>query len=161
MKLEFDFKTEIKYKVEEDYGIKREREDVLEDVYYYEDMTVGHDVELFSEDILELLKDTIEIAYIVDEHDIVIKEFDIKANYHNRKLEIKGLLECDLSGNPVLENPVVIDRFDKRLVKLMNKEQCFLNFEELYGLGKIDIHTVTVYATCDNDSIEFLYGVEA
>ena len=118
-------------------------------------------MELYSKDILELLKDTIEIAYLIDESDILMRDFDIKADYINRKLEIKGFLECDLVGNPVLENPVVIDRFDKRLVKLMNKEQCFLNFEELYGLGGIDIETVTVYAECDNESVEFLYGIES
>lgn len=161
MKLEFDFKTDILYSVEVDGGSKQEHNDVLDDVYYYEDVTVGHDVGLYSEDILELLKDAIEIAYLVDDSDILVRDFDIKADYTNRKLEIKGLLECDLVGNPVLENPVVIDRFDKRLVKLMNKEQCFLNFEELYGLGGIDVFTVTVYAECDSDSVEFLYGIES
>jgi hypothetical protein len=120
---------------------------------------VSQDVDLCSKDILKLLKDTIESAYIIDESDIVVKTFDLRASYDNRKLEIKGVLECDLIGNPVLENLVMIDRFDKRLVKLMNKEQCFLNFEELYGLDKIDIDTVTVYAECDSDSVEFLYGV--
>ena len=161
MRLEFDFKTNVKYSVEVDGGDKQTHEDVLDDVYYYEDMTVSHDVDLYSDDILELLKDAIEIAYLIDESDIVVKEFDMKANYENRTLEIKGLIECDLLGNPVLENPVVIDRFDKRLVKLMNKEQCFLNFEELYGLGGIDIETVTVYAKCDSESVEFLYGIES
>ena len=124
-------------------------------------MTVGQEVELYSNDILELLKDTIEIAYLIDESDIVVKEFDLKANYDSPTLEIKGVIECDLLGNPVLENPVVIDRFDKRLVKLMNKEQCFLNFEQLYGLGSIDLDTVDVHVRCDEDTIEYLYGVES
>ena len=161
MKFEFDFKTKVKYSVEVDGGDKQTHEDVLDDVYYYEDVTVGHDVDLYSDDILELLKDTIEIAYLIDESDIVLKEFDLKANYENRTLEIKGLIECDLLGNPVLENPKVIDRLDKRLVKLMNKEQCFLNFEQLYGLGSIDLDTVDVYVRCDEDTVEYLYGIEA
>lgn len=160
MKLEFDFKTEVVYSVEVDGGSKQEHNDVLDDVYYYEDVTVGHDVELYSEDILELLKDTIEIAYLIDESDILVRDFDIKADYTNRKLEIKGFLECDLVGNPVLENPKVIDRFDKRLVKLANKEQCFLNFEQLYGLGSIDLDTVDVHVKCNEDTVEYLYGVE-
>lgn len=161
VRLEFDFKTKVKYSVEVDGGDKQTHEDVLDDVYYYEDMTVSHDVDLYSDDILGLLKDTIEIAYLIDESDIVLKEFDMKANYENRTLEIKGLIECDLLGNPVLENPKVIDRLDKRLVKLMNKEQCFLNFEQLYGLGSIDLDTVDVYVRCDEDTVEYLYGIEA
>ena len=161
MKLEFDFKTKVKYSVEVDGGDTQTHEDVLDDVYYYEDMTVGHDVDLYSDDILELLKDAIEIAYLIGESDIVLKEFDIKANYENRTLEIKGLIKCDLLGNPVLENPKVIDRLDKRLVKLMNKEQCFLNFEQLYGLGSIDLDTVDVHVRCDEDTVEYLYGVES
>lgn len=161
MRLEFDFKTKVKYSVEVDGGDKQTHEDVLDDVYYYEDATVGHDVDLYSDDILELLKDTIEIAYLIDESDIVVKEFDIKANYDSPNLEIKGVIECDLLGNPVLENPVVIDRLDKRLVKLMNKNQCFLNLEELYGLGSIDIETVWVVVKCDEDTVEYLYGLEA
>lgn len=161
MKLEFDFKTKVKYSVEVDGGDKQTHEDVLDDVYYYEDVTVGHDVDLYSDDILELLKDTIEIAYLIDESDIVVKEFDIKANYDSPTLEIKGVLEFDLLGNPVLENPVVINRLDKRLVKLMNKNQCFLNLEELYGLGSIDLDTVDVYVRCDEDTVEYLYGLES
>ena len=161
MKLEFDFKTKVKYSVEVDGGDKQAHEDALDDVYYYEDVTVGHDVDLYSNDILELLKDTIEISYLVDESDIVIKEFDIKADYEHRTLEIKGFLECDLLGNPVLENPKVIDRLDKRLVKLLNKNQCFLNFEQLYGLGSIDLDTVDVHDECDEDTVEYLYGVES
>lgn len=161
MRLEFDFKTKVKYSVEVDGGDKQTHKDVLDDVYYYEDMTVGHEVELYSDDILELLKDAIEITYLIDESDIVVKEFDLKANYDSPTLEIKGVIECDLLGNPVLENPVVIDRFDKRLVKLMNKEQCFLNFEQLYGLGSIDLDTVDVYVRCDEDTVEYLYGIEA
>ena len=161
MKLEFDFKTDIQYRVEVDGGSLQEHNDVLDDVYYYEDLTVGHDVDLYSRDILKLLKDVIENAYVIDESNIVVKTFDLRVNYDNQKLEIGGVLECDLLGNPVLENLMLINRFDKRLVKLMNKEQCFLNFEELYGLGKIDIDTVTVYAECDSDSVEFLYGVES
>lgn len=161
MKLEFDFKTKVKYSVEVDGGDKQTHEDVLDDVYYYEYMTVGHEVELYSDDILELLKDAIEITYLIDESDIVVKEFDLKANYDSPNLEIKGLIECDLLGNPVLENPKVIDRLDKRLVKLMNKEQCFLNFEQLYGLGSIDLDTVDVYVRCDEDTVEYLYGIEA
>lgn len=161
MKLEFDFKTDIQYRVEVDGGSLQEHNDVLDDVYYYEDLTVGHDVDLYSRDILKLLKDVIENAYVIDESNIVVKTFDLRANYDNQKLEIGGVLECDLLGNPVLENLMLINRFDKCLVKLMNKEQCFLNFEELYGLGKIDIDTVTVHAECDSDSVEFLYGVES
>lgn len=161
MRLEFDFKTKVKYSVEVDGGDKQTHDDVLDDVYYYEDMTVGHEVELYSDDILELLKDVIEITYLIDESDIVVKEFDLKANYDSLNLEIKGVIECDLLGNPVLENPVVIDRLDKRLVKLMNKEQCFLNFEQLYGLGSIDLDTVDVYVRCDEDTVEYLYGIEA
>lgn len=161
MRLEFDFKTGIEYRVAVDGGNIQEHNDALDDVYYYEDVTVSQDVDLYSKDILKLLKDIIESAYIIDESDIVVKTFDLRANYDNRKLEIKGVLECDLIGNPVLENPVMIDRFDKRFMKLMNKEQCFLNFEELYGLGKIDIDTVTVNAECDNDSVEFLYCIES
>lgn len=161
MKLEFDFKTDIQYRVEVDGGSLQEHNDVLDDVYYYEDLTVGHDVDLYSRDILKLLKDVIENAYVIDESNIVVKTFDLRANYDNQKLEIGGVLECALLGNPVLENLMLINRFDKRLVKLMNKEQCFLNFEELYGLGKIDIDTVTVHAECDSDSVEFLYGVES
>lgn len=161
MKLEFDFKTKVKYTVKVDGGNAKAHKHVLEDVHEYEYMTVGHEVELYSNDILELLKDTIEIAYLIDESDIVVKEFDIKANYDSPNLEIKGVIECDLLGNPVLENPVVIDRFDKRLVKLMNKEQCFLNFEQLYGLGSIDLDTVDVYVRCDEDTVEYLYGIEA
>lgn len=161
MKLEFDFKTKVKYTVKVDGGNAKAHKHVLEDVHDYEYMTVGQEVELYSNDILELLKDTIEIAYLIDESDIVVKEFDIKANYDSPTLEIKGVIECDLLGNPVLENPVVIDRFDKRLVKLMNKEQCFLNFEQLYGLGSIDLDTVDVYVRCDEDTVEYLYGIEA
>lgn len=161
MRLEFDFKTGIEYRVAVDGGNIQEHNDALDDVYYYEDVTVSQDVDLYSKDILKLLKDIIESAYIIDESDIVVKTFDLRANYDNRKLEIKGVLECDLIGNPVLENPVMIDRFDNRFMKLMNKEQCFLNFEELYGLGKIDIDTVTVNAECDNDSVEFLYCIES
>lgn len=161
MRLEFDFKTSIEYRVAVDGGNIQEHNDALDDVYYYEDVTVSQDVDLYSKDILKLLKDIIESAYIIDESDIVVKTFDLRANYDNRKLEIKGVLECDLIGNPVLENPVMIDRFDNRFMKLMNKEQCFLNFEELYGLGKIDIDTVTVNAECDNDSVEFLYCIES
>lgn len=161
MKLEFDFKTKVKYTVKVDGGNAKAHKHVLEDVHEYEYMTVGHEVELYSNDILELLKDTIEIAYLIDESDIVVKEFDLKANYDSPTLEIKGVIECDLLGNPVLENPVVIDRFDKRLVKLMNKEQCFLNFEQLYGLGSIDLDTVDVYVRCDEDTVEYLYGIEA
>ena len=161
MKLEFDFKTKVKYTVKVDDGNAKAHKHVLEDVHEYEYMTVGHEVELYSNDILELLKDTIEIAYLIDESDIVVKEFDLKANYDSPTLEIKGVIECDLLGNPVLENPVVIDRFDKRLVKLMNKEQCFLNFEQLYGLGSIDLDTVDVYVRCDEDTVEYLYGIEA
>lgn len=161
MKFEFDFKTKVKYSVEVDGGDKQTHEDVLDDVYYYEDMTVGHDVDLYSNDILELLKDAIEITYLIDESDIVVKEFDLKANYDSPTLEIKGVIECDLLGNPVLENPVVIDRLDKRLVKLMNKNQCFLNLEELYGLGSIDLDTVDVYVRCDEDTVEYLYGLES
>ena len=86
MKLEFDFKTKVKYSVEVDGGDKQAHEDALDDVYYYEDVTVGHDVDLYSNDILELLKDTIEISYLVDESDIVLKEFDIKADYERRTL---------------------------------------------------------------------------
>lgn len=56
MKLEFDFKTDIQYRVEVDGGILQEHNDVLDDVYYYEDLTVGHDVDLHSRDILKLLK---------------------------------------------------------------------------------------------------------
>lgn len=134
---------------------------MLEDVHDYEYMTVGHEVELYSDDILELLKDAIEITYLIDESDIVVKEFDLKANYDSPNLEIKGVIECDLLGNPVLENPVVIDRLDKRFVKLMNKNQCFLNLEELYGLGRIDIETVWVVVRCDEDTVEYLYGLEA
>lgn len=161
MKLEFDFKTKVKYTVKVDGGNAKAHKHVLEDVHEYEYMTVGQEVELYSNDILELLKDTIEIAYLIDESDIVVKEFDLKANYDSPTLEIKGVIECDLLGNPVLENPVVIDRFDKRLVKLMNKEQCFLNFEQLYGLGSIDLDTVDVHVRCDEDTIEYLYGVES
>lgn len=161
MKLEFDFKAEVTYSVEVDGGDKQTHKDVLDDVYYYEDMTVGHDVDLYSNDILELLKDTIEISYLIDESDIVLKEFDLKADYEHRTLEIKGFLECDLLGNPVLENPKVIDRLDKRLVKLLNKNQCFLNLEELYGLGSIDLDTVDVHVRCDEDTVEYLYGLEA
>lgn len=161
MKLEFDFKTKVKYTVKVDGGNAKAHKHVLEDVHEYEYMTVGHEVELYSNDILELLKDTIEIAYLIDESDIVVKEFDLKANYDSPTLEIKGVIECDLLGNPVLENPVVIDRFDKRLVKLMNKEQCFLNFEQLYGLGSIDLDTVDVHVRCDEDTVEYLYGVES
>lgn len=161
MKLEFDFKTKVKYTVKVDGGNAKAHKHVLEDVHEYEYMTVGHEVELYSNDILELLKDTIEIAYLIDESDIAVKEFDLKANYDSPTLEIKGVIECDLLGNPVLENPVVIDRFDKRLVKLMNKEQCFLNFEQLYGLGSIDLDTVDVYVRCDEDAVEYLYGIEA
>lgn len=161
MKLEFDFKTKVKYTVKVDGGNAKAHKHVLEDVHEYEYMTVGHEVELYSNDILELLKDTIEIAYLIDESDIVVKEFDLKANYDSPTLEIKGVIECDLLGNPVLENPVVIDRFDKRLVKLMNNEQCFLNFEQLYGLGSIDLDTVDVYVRCDEDTVEYLYGIEA
>lgn len=161
MRLEFDFKTGIEYRVAVDGGNIQEHNDALDDVYYYEAVTVSQDVDLYSKDILKLLKDIIESAYIIDESDIVVKTFDLRANYDNRKLEIKGVLECDLIGNPVLENPGMIDRFDKRFMKLMNKEQCFLNFEELYGLGKIDIDTVTVNAECDNDSVEFLYCIES
>ena len=90
-----------------------------------------------------------------------MKEFDLKANYDSPNLEIKGVIECDLLGNPVIENPVVIDRLDKRFVKLMNKNQCFLNLEELYGLGSIDIETVWVIVRCDEDTVEYLYGIEA
>lgn len=161
MKLEFDFKTKVKYSVEVDGGNAKAHKHVLEDVHDYEYMTVGHEVELYSNDILESLKDAIEIAYLIDESDVVVKEFDIKANYDSPTLEIKGLIECDLLGNPVLENPVMIDRFDKRLVKLMNKNQCFLNLEELYGLGRIDIETVWVVVKCDEDTVEYLYGLEA
>lgn len=159
--MEFDFKTGIEYRVAVDGGNIQEHNDALDDVYYYEDVTVSQDVDLYSKDILKLLKDIIESAYLIDESDIVVKTFDLRANYDNRKLEIKGVLECDLIGNPVLENPVMIDSFDNRFMKLMNKEQCFLNFEELYGLGKIDIDTVTVNAECDNDSVEFLYCIES
>jgi hypothetical protein len=161
MKLEFDFKTKVKYSVEVDGGDTQTHEDVLDDVYYYEDMTVGHDVDLYSDDILELLKDAIEIAYLIDESDIVLKEFDLKADYEHRTLEIKGFLECDLLGNPVLENTKVIERLDKRLVKLLNKNQCFLNFEQLYGLGGIDLDTVDVHVECDEDTVEYLYGLES
>lgn len=161
MRLEFDFKTKVKYSVKVDGGNAKAHKHVLEDVHEYEYMTVGHDVELYSNDILELLKDTIEIAYLVDESDILVRDFDIKANYDSPTLEIKGLIECDLLGNPVIENPKVIDRLDKRLVKLMNKNQCFLNLEELYGLGSIDIETVWVVVKCDEDTVEYLYGVEA
>lgn len=161
MKFEFDFKTKVKYTVKVDGGNVKAHKHVLEDIHDYEYMTVCHEVELYSNDILELLKDAIEIAYLIDESDIVVKEFDIKANYDSPNLEIKGVIECDLLGNPVLENPVVIDRFDKRLVKLMNKNQCFLNLEELYGLGRIDIETVWVVVRCDEDTVEYLYGVEA
>lgn len=161
MRLEFDFKTKVKYSVKVDGGNAKAHKHVLEDVHDYEYMTVGHEVELYSDDILELLKDAIEITYLIDESDIVVKEFDLKANYDSPNLEIKGVIECDLLGNPVLENPVVIDRFDKRLVKLMNKEQCFLNFEQLYGLGSIDLDTVDVYVRCDEDTVEYLYGIEA
>lgn len=161
MRLEFDFKTKVKYTVKVDGGNAKAHKHVLEDVHDYEYMTVGHDVDLYSDDILELLKDAIEIAYLIDESDIVVKEFDLKANYDSPNLEIKGLIECDLLGNPVLENPKVIDRLDKRLVKLMNKEQCFLNFEQLYGLGSIDLDTVDVYVRCDEDTVEYLYGIEA
>lgn len=161
MKLEFDFKTKVKYTVKVDGGNAKAHKHVLEDVHDYEYMTVGHEVELYSNDILELLKDVIEIAYLIDESDIVVKEFDINANYDSPNLEIKGVIECDLLGSPVLENPVVIDRFDKRLVKLMNKNQCFLNLEELYGLGSIDLDTVDVYVRCDEDTVEYLYGIEA
>lgn len=161
MRLEFDFKTKVKYSVKVDGGNAKAHKHVLEDVHDYEYMTVGHEVELYSNDILESLKDVIEIAYLIDESDVVVKEFDIKANYDSPTLEIKGLIECDLLGNPVLENPVMIDRFDKRLVKLMNKNQCFLNLEELYGLGRIDIETVWVVVKCDEDTVEYLYGLEA
>lgn len=161
MRLEFDFKTKVKYSVKVDGGNAKAHKHVLEDVHDYEYMTVGHDVDLYSDDILELLKDAIEIVYLIDESDIVLKEFDIKANYDSPNLEIKGVIECDLLGNPVLENPVVIDRFDKRLVKLMNKNQCFLNLEELYGLGSIDLDTVDVYVRCDEDTVEYLYGLES
>ena len=161
MRLEFDFKTKVKYSVKVDGGNAKAHKHVLEDVHEYEYMTVGHEVELYSNDILELLKDAIEIAYLIDESDVVVKEFDIKANYDSPTLEIKGLIECDLLGNPVLENPVMIDRFDKRLVKLMNKNQCFLNLEELYGLGSIDLDTVDVYVRCDEDTVEYLYGLES
>lgn len=161
MRLEFDFKTKVKYSVKVDGGNAKAHKHVLEDVHDYEYMTVGHEVELYSNDILESLKDSIEIAYLIDESDIVVKEFDLKANYDSPNLEIKGVIECDLLGNPVLENPVVIDRFDKRLVKLMNKNQCFLNLEELYGLGSIDLDTVDVYVRCDEDTVEYLYGIEA
>lgn len=161
MRLEFDFKTKVKYSVKVDGGNAKAHKHVLEDVHEYEYMTVGHEVELYSNDILELLKDAIEITYLIDESDIVVKEFDLKANYDSPTLEIKGLIECDLLGNPVLENPVMIDRFDKRLVKLMNKNQCFLNLEELYGLGRIDIETVWVVVKCDEDTVEYLYGLEA
>jgi len=161
MKLEFDFKTKVKYSVKVDGGNAKAHKHVLEDVHDYEYMTVGHEVELYSNDILELLKDTIEIAYLIDESDIVVKEFDLKANYDSPTLEIKGVIECDLLGSPVLENPVVIDRFAKRLVKLMNKNQCFLNLEELYGLGSIDIETVWVIVKCDEDTVEYLYGLES
>lgn len=161
MKFEFDFKTKVKYTVKVDGGNAKAHKHVLEDVHDYEYMTVGHEVELYSNDILELLKDVIEIAYLIDESDIVVKEFDINANYDSPNLEIKGVIECDLLGSPVLENPVVIDRFDKRLVKLMNKNQCFLNLEKLYGLGSIDLDTVDVYVRCDEDTVEYLYGIEA
>lgn len=161
MRLEFDFKTKVKYSVKVDGGNAKAHKHVLEDVHDYEYMTVGREVELYSNDILESLKDAIEIAYLIDESDVVVKEFDIKANYDSPTLEIKGLIECDLLGNPVLENPVMIDRFDKRLVKLMNKNQCFLNLEELYGLGRIDIETVWVVVKCDEDTVEYLYGIEA
>lgn len=161
MRLEFDFKTKVKYSVKVDGGNAKAHKHVLEDVHDYEYMTVGHEVELYSNDILESLKDVIEIAYLIDESDVVVKEFDIKANYDSPTLEIKGVIECDLLGSPVLENPVVIDRFDKRLVKLMNKNQCFLNLEELYGLGSIDIETVWVIVRCDEDTVEYLYGIEA
>lgn len=161
MRLEFDFKTKVKYSVKVDGGNAKAHKHVLEDVHDYEYMTVGHEVELYSDDILELLKDVIEITYLIDESDIVVKEFDLKANYDSPTLEIKGVIECDLLGNPVLENPVVIDRLDKRLVKLMNKNQCFLNLEELYGLGRIDIETVWVVVKCDEDTVEYLYSLEA
>ena len=62
MKLEFDFKTKVKYTVKVDDGNAKAHKHVLEDVHDYEYMTVGHEVELYSDDILELLKDTIEIA---------------------------------------------------------------------------------------------------
>jgi len=161
MKFEFDFKTKVKYTVKVDGGNAKAHKHVLEDVHDYEYMTVCHEVELYSNDILELLKDVIEIAYLIDESDIVVKEFDLNANYDSPTLEIKGVIECDLLGSPVLENPVVIDRLDKRLVKLMNKNQCFLNLEELYGLGSIDIETVWVIVRCDEDTVEYLYGIEA
>lgn len=161
MRLEFDFKTKVKYSVKVDGGNAKAHKHVLEDVHDYENMTVGHEVELYSDDILELLKDAIEITYLIDESDIVVKEFDLKANYDSPTLEIKGVIECDLLGNPVLENPVVIDRLDKRFVKLMNKNQCFLNLEELYGLGRIDLDMVDVYVRCDEDTVEYLYGLES
>lgn len=161
MRLEFDFKTKVKYTVKVDGANAKAHKYVLEDVHEYEYMTVGHEVELYSDDILELLKDAIEITYLIDESDIVVKEFDLKANYNSPNLEIKGVIECDLLGNPVLENPVVIDRLDKRFVKLMNKNQCFLNLEELYGLGSIDLDTVDVYVRCDEDTVEYLYGLES
>ena len=161
MRLEFDFKTKVKYSVKVDGGNAKAHKHVLEDVHDYEYMTVGHEVELYYDDILELLKDTIEITYLIDESDIVVKEFDIKANYDSPTLEIKGVIECDLLGNPVIENPVVIDRLDKRFVKLMNKNQCFLNLEESYGLGSIDLDTVDVYLRCDEDTVEYLYGLES
>lgn len=161
MRLEFDFKTKVKYSVKVDGGNAKAHKHVLEDVHDYEYMTVGHEVELYYDDILELLKDTIEITYLIDESDIVVKEFDIKANYDSPTLEIKGVIECDLLGNPVIENPVVIDRLDKRFVKLMNKNQCFLNLEESYGLGSIDLDTVDVYVRCDEDTVEYLYGLES
>lgn len=161
MRLEFDFKTKVKYSVKVDGGNAKAHKHVFEDVHDYEYMTVGHEVELYSDDILELLKDAIEITYLIDESDIVVKEFDLKANYDSPNLEIKGVIECDLLGNPVLENPVVIDRLDKRFVKLMNKNQCFLSLEELYGLGRIDIETVWVVVRCDEDTVEYLYGLEA
>lgn len=161
MRLEFDFKTKVRYTVKVDGGNAKAHKHALEDVHDYEYMTVGHEVELYSNDILELLKDAIEITYLIDESDIVVKEFDINANYDSPNLEIKGVIECDLLGNPVIENPVVIDRLDKRFVKLMNKNQCFLNLEELYGLGRIDIETVWVIVKCDEDTVEYLYGIEA
>ena len=80
MRLEFDFKTDIEYRVAVDGGSLQQYNDVLDDVYYYEDVTVSQDVDLCSKDILKLLKDTIESAYIIDESDIVVKTFDLRAS---------------------------------------------------------------------------------
>ena len=38
---------------------------------------------------------------------------------------------------------------------------CKFPVTELYGLGSIDIETVWVVVGCDEDTVEYLYGLEA